>query len=245
MTRVKRVGGVEGSTSRASDLPRVLAWFGLTPASARERCRRHRDPAPAAEVDARLGPGQIALILGPSGTGKSGVLAHLTRRLVRSGRPAITPPTAEALDAGGRVGGRALDLLGVPPEDGLRWLARAGLADATRLALPVRRWSDGERFRLRLALGMARASCASGPATLIVDEFASTLDRTTARNVAGTLARWVRARPSGGEARGRAVLATAHDDLLEALRPDLLVLFDAEGRGRVEQRPPDASGGGS
>jgi ABC-type ATPase with predicted acetyltransferase domain len=130
-----------------------------------------------------------------------------------------------------------VDLFDRPLGATLRLLARAGLADASLFALHPAQLSDGQRWRLAFALASDRAERpdAGLGATLILDEFASTLDRLSARCLAQALHRWVRA--SG---RIRVVCATAHDDLLAWLAPTLLVRqplnagaqFDRAPRGR-------------
>ena len=75
--------------------------------------------------------------------------------------------------------------------------------------------SAGESWRL----GLARALADAGPeGWIIADEFGSMLDRATARSVGRALTKWIRR--SGGM---RAIAITAHDDLEDALAPDLTV----------------------
>jgi ABC-type ATPase with predicted acetyltransferase domain len=132
---------------------------------------------------------------------------------------------------------RALvDLFGRPLAATLRLLARAGLADAHLFSLRPAQLSDGQRWRLALALSMAEADRpdAGLGATLILDEFASTLDRLSARCLCSALSRWIRA--SG---RVRVVCATAHDDLLPWLEPTLLVRQPLNAEAQIE---PSARG---
>lgn len=200
-------------SSRVSDrLRRACAAFGLgvrfgprvpSPVLADAR-------ALAEEIDARLREGEIALVSGPSGCGKSTVLRELRRRCacVVAKPPDIEQPVADLFRGG-------LDSM-------LRALAAAGLADATVLPRLPRELSEGERFRLTVALALERASRRAGLATLVVDEFATSLDRPTARGVARTLRRWVNRAHDAGTARLRVVVATPHDDLVADLAPDLL-----------------------
>jgi ABC-type ATPase with predicted acetyltransferase domain len=217
-------------------LCRAAAIFGLAldpPAPDRApsplaRALRLRAARAAQRLDTILRPGQVAFVTGPSGAGKSLLLAALRDRL---GPRAIgtTPP--------GPVRARRalVDLDPAPLPEWLATLARAGLSEASLLTRPYLHLSEGQKRRADLALAMARASrraAASGRAhtrTLIADEFASPLDRTTALGLARTLRRWVLASSAGPTPRHaplapvRAVVATAHDDLLEALRPHVLV----------------------
>lgn len=85
--------------------------------------------------------------------------------------------------------------------------------------------SDGQRYRLRLAQIISMlmhddAAALARPSVVLADEFGSTLDRITAQTVARNLRRWVDRHSSRVISF---ILATAHDDLLEALQPDVLV----------------------
>jgi ABC-type ATPase with predicted acetyltransferase domain len=98
--------------------------------------------------------------------------------------------------------------------------------------------SDGQRYRLRLAQVMSlieRGDSGQGKGELTVilaDEFAATLDRLTASIIARNIRKWVTrsARPLCF------VAATTHDDLLEHLEPDVLVLKHLGGRLEVLSR---------
>ncbi len=128
---------------------------------------------------------------------------------------------------------------------GMRLLAGAGLADAWVMLSRARRLSAGEAWRLALARAMGKAertqhaagtSAVAEPSTrhartLLIDEFASVLDRHTASVLARLVRRWARA--SGV----RVICATAHDDVLEPLGPDAIVVFDGEGEAQIVARP--------
>jgi ABC-type ATPase with predicted acetyltransferase domain len=202
--------------------PRVLeacAAFGLLVHhdASRHAWRRRRAPLRrlAASIHQRLEPGAIALLSGPSGCGKSTLLAEL-RTLIgaQSGKVVVARDVPPA-----RAHTPILDLIDAPVDAALALLTRAGLADATLLVRTPCELSEGQRARLRLALAMHAATPRS---TIIVDEFTSTLDRTTARCVAAMTRRWVRS------ARHRLVAATTRDDILDTLAPDVLIDVDAE-----------------
>jgi ABC-type ATPase with predicted acetyltransferase domain len=192
----------------SSRIARACAMFGLD-AGAR-RSPPSWCAVVAAELDAALRPGGVALLCGPSGAGKSATLRTLVRRLrTRGRRVAAAPSLAHTRRA-------AVELFRGGLSGAMSHLARAGLADAAVMVRPPDRLSDGQRSRLSLAVALARAKPG---ATLVLDEFGSTLDRPTASSLARAVRRWA------GEARVRLVCATAHDDLLEPLAPDLLVEF--------------------
>lgn len=203
---------------------RACALFGIEARRARSSARVRAEGSRAAEaIDRLLRPGEIAMVTGPSGAGKSTVLRLLHRRLEARERVVRTPA---------RLPGRpVVDLFRTPVEETLRLLALAGLAEATVFARRPAELSDGQRFRLRLAVMMARACSRGGPSLVLVDEFASTLDRTTARCVARTFWRWVSRNGSV-----RAVCATAHNDILEPLSPAVLAYVPLGGEARVARR---------
>jgi ABC-type ATPase with predicted acetyltransferase domain len=185
---------------------RLGAMFGIEPGRAARPPDGVADAAGA--LDHALSPGGIALVCGPSGAGKTAILRALARRVrARGGRVRASCPA--------RPDRRVIDQFRCRMARAVSLLARAGLAEASLMLGRTGTLSDGQRARLEIALAMARARPSD---TLILDEFGSTLDRTAATCLARTLRRWVTATPGV-----RAVCATAHDDLLEALAPDVLV----------------------
>lgn len=124
-------------------------------------------------------------------------------------------------------------------------LARVGLGDAFLMLRRPCELSDGQRARLRLAQAMAelRRRPAGRFVVLLADEFAAPLDRVTAAVLARQIRRWVdqmhAERPGGLSA----VLATTHDDLLEALAPDVLVYKDLSPHVHVRHRERRREGG--
>ncbi|MBL0921678.1 MAG: AAA family ATPase, partial [Phycisphaerales bacterium] len=155
-------------------------------------------------------PSAIALISGPSGAGKSTLLRALPEHL--SARALHPIP----IDAHFPRPAAVVDLFDSSLDEALRLLAHAGLAEAALFARTPDQLSDGQRTRLALALALdgarqrPRQRC-----VLIADEFLHNLDRPTARSVALTLRRAVRATPNLA-----LVAATTHDDLTAALQPD-------------------------
>jgi ABC-type transport system involved in cytochrome bd biosynthesis fused ATPase/permease subunit len=179
----------------------------------------------ASELDAAAQAGVITLLTGPSGVGKSRVLRSLHARLrTRRQRVAIVHMLRPTPDR------RPLACASSERLD--RWLtqlARAGLADAALLPVRACDLSAGQHARLLVARAMLRLTprapatpatpatpAKAGPSpTLIIDEYASTLDVLTARLLTVSLSRWSR------RAGVRVIVASVRDELAPALQRDL------------------------
>lgn len=161
-------------------------------------------------------PGQILFITGASGSGKSSLLRVMTRRARRTGDLLVLHRL--------RLADRpVIDLFQddtFPPT--LSRLSRVGLAEVWTWLRRPRELSEGQRWRLRLALALERAERATRPLTLVSDEFAAVLDRVSACIIASALRRAVDSHPT----TLAAILATSHDDLDRALDADLRIDCD-------------------
>ncbi|MEO1512519.1 MAG: hypothetical protein AAFU70_10620, partial [Planctomycetota bacterium] len=180
-------------------LRRALAPFGLAPFGlAPDDARSVSAPI---DVPSSMPDAGITLVTGPSGSGKSRLLANLSKqsRVVVGSTERIEPNTSVIDQFEGDASARDI-------ERRLRLLAGFGLADATLFARRAGILSEGERHRLALAVAADRAERTDARLVLF-DEFCSPLDRVTAASVAAGLWKWSRG-------AGRAVVcATAHEDM--------------------------------
>lgn len=176
--------------------------------------------AAAIELDRTLKQGGVALITGPSGSGKSLVAKQLLHICQRP----ITPLTDISYEQRPPI-----DLFQCAITDACRTLAACGLADAQQLVTPANQLSMGQQARLSLALAVHQAGKLGKPCTIIADEFASSLDRTTAACLSSCLSKYI-------EAPIRLITASAHDDLIESLAPDVLLYTPIEGTPEILTR---------
>lgn len=234
----------------------IAAMFGLS----LDGTQRHTIIPP---IQLPLAPGRIVFITGVSGGGKSTLLRlirqafskdDLTPTEALEEDPCSTPPAVVCSESLPPLPDLALvDALAhpqagpcldapvdpsaatrLPPislEQVCHWLSLAGLNDAAVMLRKPEQLSEGQRHRLRLAQAMAIAERRPEHwALLLVDEFGSTLDRVTAVGLARSLRRWI------SQSRVCLIAATTHDDLLEALQPDVLVELSPGGGCEVHQR---------
>lgn len=177
---------------------RLMRLFGIDRRMLEERREVHT-------CRVELEPGQICLITGPSGSGKSVLLNAML---------AACPPDQRLLleEVSLSESRPLIECLGGDFDASLRMLCQAGLGDVFTLLKCPARLSEGQQYRFRLAKAFL-----SGKRYIFADEFCSTLDRTAARITAFQLRRTA---STGGQCF---ILASVHDDLLEDLRPDVVI----------------------
>lgn len=220
---------IVGTSSRPTDRQiRACAPFGLELAVG--GASASPDVGGVADrVRRTLGRGEIAFFTGPSGSGKSTAMRALAEQLRRAEQRVIV----HGQDAASR--GRLIDLFGldIGPIETLRQLAGFGLAEPALVARTVEELSEGQRHRALLAASFHRAR-ALGSRWVLVDEFASVLDRVTALGLAATVRRAAR------RGKVRVVMASAHEDLIATLRPEMCFRFGLDGS--AGEYPSDRAG---
>ena len=160
--------------------------------------------------------GDIVYITGPSGAGKSVLLREMQTAVADDDKIVIEqialPADKAAIDC---VGGKGTI-------DGLSLLSYAGLSDVFCMLNAPANLSEGQKYRFRLACALA-----SGKKFIFADEFCSNLDRITAGVIAYNVRRF--ARHNGVTF----FLASAHEDILADLQPDVLVVKNFAGEAEV------------
>ena len=153
-------------------------------------------------VELKIRPTDIVYLTGDSGSGKSVLLKAIKQDL--------GPEAADMADVEFDPTKPLIDTIGKTFNEGLEQLSRVGLNDAFLFVRRYDQLSDGQKYRYRLAKLIE-----SGAQWWIMDEFASTLDRDTAKIVAFNVQKLARK-------TGRAVIAaTTHTDLFEDLAPSV------------------------
>jgi ABC-type transport system involved in cytochrome c biogenesis ATPase subunit/GNAT superfamily N-acetyltransferase len=156
------------------------------------------------DVELKIGPTDIVYVTGDSGSGKSVLLRAIKKDL-----------GDEAIDVADIQVDREkplIETVGRTVEEGLELLSRVGLNDAFLFLRSFDQLSDGQKYRYRIAKLLE-----SKARFWILDEFAATLDRDTAKIVAFNLQKCAKH-------QGKAVLAaTTHTDLFQDLSPSVHV----------------------
>jgi ABC-type lipoprotein export system ATPase subunit/GNAT superfamily N-acetyltransferase len=157
-------------------------------------------------VELKIGPQDIVYITGDSGSGKSALLKALEKDI----RQDMELSSINIADIKPEPNKPLIETVGKSLEEALELLSRVGLNDAFLFLRTYEQLSDGQKYRYKIAKMIE-----SGAQFWIMDEFAATLDRDTAKIVAYNLQKLARQ-------QGKAVIvATTHTDLLDDLNPSV------------------------
>lgn len=160
----------------------------------------------------------IVYIKGQSGSGKSVILRELQRLMSENGLSVASIDNIE-FDNDKSV----IDQVGKTTTEALSLLSMAGLNDAYLFIRKPSEMSDGQRYRLKIAKLIE-----SGAQVWAADEFGAVLDRVTAQAVASNFQRAAR------QVGATVMVATTHEDLINALRPSVIITKHYKERVRVD-----------
>jgi len=157
-------------------------------------------------VELKIGPQDIVYITGDSGSGKSVLLKTLEKDIQQD----IGLSSINIAEIKPEPNKPLIETVGKSLEEALELLSKVGLNDAFLFLRTYEQLSDGQKYRYKIAKMIE-----SEAQFWIMDEFAATLDRDTAKIVAYNLQKLARQ-------QGKAVLAaTTHTDLLKDLNPSV------------------------
>jgi uncharacterized protein len=166
-------------------------------------------------IDIELG--DVVYITGQSGSGKSLLLRDLKFQMSKAGLKIADLEDIKLADK------PVIELLGTSTTHAADLLAKAGISDAWIYIRKPSELSDGQRYRIKLAMIME-----TDADVWVADEFGAVLDRTTAKVIAFNMQKVARA-------NGKTLMvATTHTDLKEELGPDLTITKRFRERVDVE-----------
>jgi ABC-type ATPase with predicted acetyltransferase domain len=177
------------------------------------------------DLEVTIGTGRVVFLTGESGAGKTSLLSDI-KELAKgeaSGFTVIEPLTVD------RIPDRPLINLFDDLQEALELFTFSGLSEAFVMLRKPRELSDGQRYRLTLALAMAQARRVQNP-IIFMDEFLANLDRVTARAVAYSV------RKVASKTGICFVLATTHDDILRDLNPNQVITMENGQQPRIDRR---------
>ncbi|KLN95651.1 ATP-binding cassette domain-containing protein [Moellerella wisconsensis] len=169
-------------------------------------------------LSVKIDQGEVVYITGQSGSGKSVILRELQRLMKESGK---TVASIDDIVFDDNV--NVIDQVGKTTAEALSLLSMAGLNDAYLFIRKPSEMSDGQRYRLKIAMLIE-----SGANVWAADEFGAVLDRVTAQAVASNFQRAAR------NVGATVMVATTHEDLINALRPSVTITKHYKERVKVD-----------
>ncbi|HGH5398716.1 TPA: P-loop NTPase fold protein [Raoultella planticola] len=166
----------------------------------------------------KIDSGDVVYVTGQSGSGKSVILREIKRLMEEEGKN-----VASIDDFSFDNEKNVIDQLGKTTADALGLLSMAGLNDAYLFVRKPSEMSDGQKYRLKIAKLIE-----SGADVWVADEFGAVLDRVTAQVVASNFQRAAR------KVGATVIVATTHEDLINALRPSVQITKHYKERVKVD-----------
>jgi ABC-type ATPase with predicted acetyltransferase domain len=164
--------------------------------------------------------GDVVYATGQSGSGKSLVLRELSRQMEAAGLAVADLNKLELPET------PVIEIVGETTTEAADILAKAGISDAWIYIRKPSELSDGQRYRLKLAMLMAQKAD-----VWVADEFGAVLDRVTARCVAFNMQKVAR------RLGKTLIVATTHTDLKDDLAPSLTITKRFRQRVDIEHAP--------
>jgi len=157
---------------------------------------------------------QLALIAGPSGSGKSSIVKHLYKDYLITG---FDWSSEKAL----------IDNFPLSVKETTQLLTAVGFSSPPSWLKPYSVLSNGEKFRCDLAMSLMLATSENRP-LVVFDEFTSVVDRTVAKAASAALAKMLKR-----DRRCKFIAVSCHYDIAEYLEPDWLL---DTASGQLERR---------
>ncbi|MBN1796718.1 MAG: hypothetical protein JW804_08595 [Sedimentisphaerales bacterium] len=186
----------------------VMRMFGLT----KERLYRIQFHC---DCTIEIAFGNIIYITGPSGSGKTIILNELKKAITKSNQTCLNTVKMTKDKA-------VIDCFDTGLSEALKYLSTAGLADYPSLLNTPANLSEGQQWRLRLAIALSKQK-----PFIFADEFCSVLDRITASCIAHNI------RKFADRYKVTFILASAHQDILADLLPDAIVTRDMSNNTEI------------
>ena len=193
----------------------VMRMFGVT-------ADRFAKREVVGNLQLEINDGDIVYITGPSGCGKSVLLRELKKAVPAEERVDLDEIELPA-------GKTLIDCMEGDFLAGLRLLSTAGLNDVFCVLNQPARLSEGQKYRFRLAMALA-----AGKKFIFADEFCSNLDRISAAVISYNIHKFAKRNAVRHPADNVTfILASAHEDILADLEPDVLIVKELSEAAEV------------
>ena len=186
----------------------TMRMFGLTVDRLQQSIVTH-------QCKVTIRQGDVVYITGPSGSGKSVLLRELEKKFSEEEKISL-----QSIELPGDKS--VIDCISGTVVESLKSLSIAGLNDCLCILNRPAYLSDGQKYRFALAQALA-----ADKKVIFADEFCTNLDRITASVIAWNIRKYADSK------KVTFILASCHDDILEDLSPDVLVLKSLSGEAEV------------